>query len=393
MKVLVFVILLAGCWFQKEEGVDVSNATAPPAPPVPPAILNIDNGSLDNITSYNASTFLVRGNCNLDGGIVKVIAENIRPRSWSKCFDGNFKAILDLSSINKDEVTIEVSLKSVRVTATVKNSFICPKNYVPVPRLGGYSNRDFCVAKYEAKKDSSDIAISSHEGKPWTGQTLEEQIKHCKDNGPNFDLIKNDEWQTIARNIEREPKNWGAGVVGSGLGINTGVNNLDKNNGPLSASDNLSNSCYGTGNECTEDSWHPDKRTHVLSNGMIIWDISGNVMERLKDDNRTDYATYPINEKPTVTHMTPQTYKVMGCMSGGPARLASGHFGPAGSYTGLKRFPFGGLGVADFTNTPLGVSRGGHWFQGVESGVFAVSTNEGLDTRKEILGFRCVYNP
>jgi hypothetical protein len=78
---------------------------------------------------------------------------------------------------------------------------------------------------------------------------------------------------------------------------------------------------------------------------------------------------------------------------GGPARLATGHFGPAGSYTGLKRFPFGGFGVDDFTNAPLGISRGGHWYQGVESGVFAVSTNEGLDTRKETLGFRCVYHP
>ena len=43
--------------------------------------------------------------------------------------------------------------------------------------------------------------------------------------------------------------------------------------------------CHGTEQTCDGRTWNKQRRTHTLSNGEVIWDVSGNAWEWVKDDN------------------------------------------------------------------------------------------------------------
>ena len=47
-------------------------------------------------------------------------------------------------------------------------------------------------------------------------------IAACQSMGAGYHLITNNEWMTIARNIEQQGDNWNTGIVGSG-GIYRGI--------------------------------------------------------------------------------------------------------------------------------------------------------------------------
>jgi len=93
-------------------------------------------------------------------------------------------------------------------------------------------------------------------------------------------MITNNQWMTIARNIEAQSTNWSGGTVGSG--------HLSRGWTAASWSDGFSNtapapttglSClYNTAADtCGTTGDHKLKRTHILSNNETIWDFSGNV--------------------------------------------------------------------------------------------------------------------
>ena len=111
-------------------------------------------------------------------------------------------------------------------TLTIPNHFQCPWGYVPVPAPKGGASKSFCVAKYEMKNknSSSGLAVLSQgelfsmpSGTPHEVSQPEAQV-NCQELGRNnfgeYDLIRNDEWQTLARNIELVSVNWGNGSVG-----------------------------------------------------------------------------------------------------------------------------------------------------------------------------------
>jgi hypothetical protein len=70
---------------------------------------------------------------------------------------------------------------------------------------------------------------------------------------------------TLARNIELVPSNWSGGVVGNGY-LPRGNSNLGRAGSSLDPE--------GTGY---------NKRTFKLTNGEVIWDLSGNVWELIND--------------------------------------------------------------------------------------------------------------
>ena len=101
----------------------------------------------------------------------------------------------------------------------------CPKDFVPVSTLKGYTSRGFCVAKYEMKKNNNSAkaeAISQKRGMPWTRITQGQAIKACQYMGEGYDLITNEEWQTVARHIEKVTANWYGNRVASKGGLNQG---------------------------------------------------------------------------------------------------------------------------------------------------------------------------
>jgi hypothetical protein len=63
----------------------------------------------------------------------------------------------------------------------------CPANYIRVPALSGYTTKDFCVAKYEAKASGSK-AVSQFSGVPSGNINQLESISACRYNGTGYVL-------------------------------------------------------------------------------------------------------------------------------------------------------------------------------------------------------------
>jgi hypothetical protein len=180
----------------------------------------------------------------------------------------------------------------------------CPLGYLYVPRNPDYVRSSFCVMKYEARESpSGSVAISIPSDLPWRDLNRASAIAGCQANGPLYDLVTNDEWQTIARNIELVAQNWREGVAGGVASGNGGSNSNMLNRGHsdgapnqvLAASTVDAWGCFGTGQQTDPNgacplTWTDQKRTHRLSTGEIIWDFGGNLWEWVKDDNAHLYG-------------------------------------------------------------------------------------------------------
>jgi hypothetical protein len=191
--------------------------------------------------------------------------------------------------------------------ASVPNIPCCPEGFIPVPfNTAAGTNRDFCVAKYHMKpvRKADNIPINGKNlgmdnnyypesraaDQPWGGINLAFAKAACAGLGPEFHLMTNAEWMTVAKSIETNPLNWSGNAVGNGhiptghsdgycqspgapVGCNTGQDYL-------AASPDDNSGCFGTGNnncltKTDNDFWQ--KRTLVLSNGEVIWDMAGNM--------------------------------------------------------------------------------------------------------------------
>jgi prepilin-type N-terminal cleavage/methylation domain-containing protein len=189
-------------------------------------------------------------------------------------------------------------------TSTTAANLSCPTGYIKVPGNSLYQTKDFCVMKYEAKAVATSAptvgltepntgyntiannttattsvngrAVASvASGYPIVNINQTTAASYCTTAGAS--LITNAEWMTIARNIEAQPSNWTGGTVGSG-----GLWRGHSDNSPVNAlaantDDNLG--YEGTGNTSPSI----ERRTHTLSNGEVIWDLSGNVWEWTND--------------------------------------------------------------------------------------------------------------
>ena len=59
----------------------------------------------------------------------------------------------------------------------------------------------------------------------------------------------------------------------------------------LIASKDDNEACSGMADNCDSSTWHQDRRIFTLSNDEVIWDMSGNVREWVKDDNVASRST------------------------------------------------------------------------------------------------------
>ena len=161
---------------------------------------------------------------------------------------------------------------------------ICPLNFIVVPGSSTYGTNDFCVMKYEAKQvGATTTPISQASGLPWVNISQTTAIANAP-NTKNQDgstcttchLITEAEWMTIAQNVLSVASNWdnGAGVhtVGTGY-IYSGHND----NVPANAIEASNNDTLGYTN--TGNASGNQRRTLTLTNGEVIWDMSGNVYD------------------------------------------------------------------------------------------------------------------
>lgn len=194
------------------------------------------------------------------------------------------------------------------------SSITCPENYLAVSPLSGFTTEAFCVSKYEMI-DVANVPTSTKEGTPWTFITHVSAEALCEAIGDGYELISNNQWQTIARQIADIDENWAAGIaytVGNSgylndmaflfMGNSEDING-DSQNSLLSAGED-NEPCFGyTSLTCNDGYSAIRKRTHKLPSGEVIWDFSGNASEWVKGnqlptggDLIASTLTYQINE-------------------------------------------------------------------------------------------------
>ncbi|MFA5746007.1 MAG: archaellin/type IV pilin N-terminal domain-containing protein [archaeon] len=336
---------------------------------------------------------------------------------------------LDLGIIESNGSTFAVELKYsdtsiVTISNINSNNFLGPENclsgYIPVP--GNYlygtmnDNNGFCVMKYEAKYSSgsghdtvsptctdgtedysavSTIVQSTYSNSPLTEVNLCAAKQICENSGGS--LITNNEWMTIARNIERVQNNWRTSI-----GDILYVGHTD-NDPPfaLPAVEDDENGYYETGALGTTQ-----RRTLYLNNNEVIWDFSGNILEWTS--NTVAIRNHPdaYNSNGTVNN---------GGWTGGWIEYYTNNTNRKLIYTNLGTTTFiykdlyllnplyndtKGVGTGRFcsdrssTNELItGYLRGGSFGYITNAGVLSLSLGSVPSDRLSNFGFRCVIIP
>ncbi len=265
----------------------------------------------------------------------------------------------------------------------------CPTGYILVPGSATFGTNDFCVMKYEAKQDADKNPASTATGTPWVSVDWYEAKTACGRDGGH--LVTNAEWMTIARNIESTTINdmdddagvqlatghsdsapaaaqaatAGSDPVVSGCNLSATMENAAnaysassceiRGDGSYTGDDN-DKGFYGTSQAWSTTGYSAGAanksqlRTHVLSNGSVIWDVAGNVWEwsdwqcstgvwynsaawvEWTNANVTDYEKYAAgpNGSLTSTNGAGQYY---GCSANGNAAIRGGAW-DNGAYDG-----------------------------------------------------------
>jgi len=235
----------------------------------------------------------------------------------------------------------------------------CPEGYVMVPGNESYNTpgqgEDFCVMKYAASNAGNRTAVSIQGAAPWVNINRADAATACLANGEGYHLITNAEWMTIARDIETNEVNWnnGAGPVGTGT-LSRGNSNSNAAQVP------------GTDESSVATDW-THRRTHILSTGEMIWDMAGNVWQRVSDS----------------LTLGGSGWQEMSILADPNHRL---QFGPSGGFTALQ-----GVGEI-FPGSAGAVLRGGAWSHDTSAGVFAAFLNYSATHTDRHIGFRCAVS-
>lgn len=179
----------------------------------------------------------------------------------------------------------------------------CDIGFIWVPWNAEFGQRWFCVAQYEMTYQDADSPnttresgesntvsyvewkelVSTSRKYPIWELTQDDAIAACKTLWNGYHLINNNEWMTIARNIESVWVNWSTWIAGEWFIYNW-------------VSWDLTMWCNATGwNIEPRTRWTKtwpwtnqvcnDRRTLQLSNGAEIWDLAWNSWEHVNKDN------------------------------------------------------------------------------------------------------------
>lgn len=285
----------------------------------------------------------------------------------------------------------------------------CPENFIFVPHDTNVgTSKDFCVAKYEMK-DISGNATSQMSGSPWVHINPVDAKSKCEGlnalNGEvgKYGLISNEEWMTIARNVEQVDENWSpqSGIQIPGTGV-LARGHSDNSPGNALAASTDDNPYFGTGNSSSQsaNSGWEQRRTLVLSNGQVIWDFSGNVYEWVDWEVSPSKKAHPNGTPPSEAwrewntintligenfddEMQPHKWASLFIRDTNgnllPSPLDTSH--GIGAYWAGNNSS-GGVGV-----------RGGAWDTGTSAGAFLLALSNDSTSFSMNDGFRCVYRP
>ncbi len=253
--------------------------------------------------------------------------------------------------------------------------------YILVPGNALFGTSDFYVMKYQAKNDGSGNAVSTPGGTPWVSISQTSAISVSANVDPvggQYHLITEAEWLTLAHNIISVPSNWSGGVVGSGYVFRGHTDNVPAN--ALAASADDGDGYYGTGQTSGDQ-----RRTLTLSNGEVIWDLSGNVYEWTS-------GTIAGGQQPGLTGESAYAWKEWNDPNlelGGLDPKALPSYGtPAASGWNAGT---NGLGRLYSNRGEAGLRaflRGGSWDHGTHAGVFALHLHGAPGGAYTSIGFR-----
>ncbi|MFP5520579.1 MAG: hypothetical protein ACLGGX_11790 [Bdellovibrionia bacterium] len=230
-------------------------------------------------------------------------------------------------------------------------------------------------------------AVSQKKGALYSGVNQFEAKAACQALGDGFELITNDQWQNIARNIAYNAKNWSysepfQGQLSIGFSEGTGFE------APLEAGEDH-DGCYGTKRNCTFAVFSSHRRTHILTNEEVIWDFSGNLCEWTSSSNAGLVKNTPNNFLSLI-----RKHDVIR------------HFSIEEACDDPENAPYCGYGFLwsaigpdnkrlkpHLYVTNGGIIRGGCNPRSYLSGVFAANYSFTPDRKFNIVGFRCTYSP
>lgn len=309
----------------------------------------------------------------------------------------------------------------------------CPKGFILVPGNKTYGMNDFCVAKYEmkatavfengAKLPVPNGAQEAHPGfcvadsrpddTPWVNITRNQAEDACHKMGSGYRLISNVEWQTIARNIESNNKNWvdDRGTLRLPRGSSDDRYNVNQ---ALAASRDDQQGCSGLADlrpDCRGAIWGEgleQRRTHTLTNGEVIWDFGGNVWEWIANDASTTRGFRGVmpnlTPDPSLEKITgPIEYlstaqdcgtKNQACFPLDSSKTNRDLFAPLsdfGSAHGMGKL-WGAFG-SQSESYDGAVSRGGGGQDRDGTGIYAAFLFFGPERGEYGFGFRCVTRP
>jgi hypothetical protein len=174
----------------------------------------------------------------------------------------------------------------------------CPDGFVRISGSDELGTTDFCAMRFEAKARSlangaiapagcdegctPNSLITTHapasvaEGHPWVQIDAVQAQLRCRSLGEGFDVMSNLEWMTIARRAELAGDNWSGGAPGAGRLVEgstdgSGSGGVTDPNDPYSDTGNSAGDPVGMG-------WE-QRRTLALGDGVVIWDLAGNLQE------------------------------------------------------------------------------------------------------------------
>ena len=255
-----------------------------------------------------------------------------------------------------------------------------PGKWLAVPGDSDFDTKDFCVMKYEAK-NLDGIAFSTPNELPWVNITQKDAKAKCDSIGGGYSLISNEQWMTLASNIASVSANWSENGIGKGT-LNLGHSD-DAPAQALKAAADDNQACIFTGEECDHSKWDFQKRTHQLSNGEVIWDLSGNVFE-WTSYSASNGKPLPVTSSgiqfPEVTDGA-RTLKKMLI----PTKAIKPWWGDKwNSSHGIGKYYSGNEGAGG------ALFRGGYWYNGSAAGIFLADLGDGPDDSFIGTGFRCV---
>jgi hypothetical protein len=287
---------------------------------------------------------------------------------------------------------------SASATSTSNYTSLCSSlaggSWIAVPGDSDYSTQDFCVMKYEPS-NASGLPNSRTLSVPWRAITQGNARAACQALGTSYDLISNREWLTVANNIASTPSNWPAGTIGNGS-LNYG--HSDNNPGspcPASSDENLS---FVEGDCTPRSSAGQDpsqKRTHVLSNGNVVWDFAGNLSEWttliISDNNHKPYRSSDGGPGgfDLEFNSVNSDFSVLPFAEIAPNHALKPYWNDAWSSS------LNGIGIYNpSANGTNGYSRRGDgWGDYAKAGIFTMKLDKDGNSAEGYIGFRCVYHP